>query len=221
MQRSRYISGRETPPHRLSVRSDEKIRQRCARRRRIRRLLSLLNVLTIRFGANFCSGGRNVTDPDSPPANTIFSRFRFFFANENFRKNDAVYDASLRCRRVGNNSRRPNVMRTRNVRGIDEDVGIQKYHISRVDFRNSSQDSVMRSGYSDMALRQSLRRSRIVRSSRRRSKTPYPSIVTKRTLSPIAAADSIPARTVTNGAARPVLRGTSRRPDAVPVIGAP
>ena len=203
------------------MRSDEEIGKRRAGRKRTRLLLSRSSVLAVRVGAYSRRRGRNIANPDPPPEDAVFDRFRFFFADHNFRKDDGVYDSPFRRRRIGDNSRRPNTMPRRSVRRIDEDVRVQQHHGSRVDSRNSSQESVMRSGYSDMALRQPSRRLRIARLSRRRSKISAFSMVIERTLSLIAPADSIPVRFVANGAARPVFHGTSRRPGAVPVIGLP
>jgi len=136
------ICRRDSPAHQLGMWTNKKIWQRNFRIHWTAFVFPSCEINSKRFGAEGCSGSRQISAQDSPRTNTVQYGIRFAVPDTKFSQYDWVnYGFRFRWG-LSKNYSWPSVIGWIRWKAVNQYVRIKQNHVSRVIFRSSSQDLV-------------------------------------------------------------------------------
>ncbi len=136
------ISGGKFPAHDLGVRADEKVRERHGRNRNVGLGHPPLPIPAVCLGTHIGRGCGHIENLDAPTAYPVGGSRRVRVANTNLGQTHRIDGGAVTRNSVGDRFSCPIAKRRVRVEGVDEYVGVQKDHGSRVISRSFSHVSV-------------------------------------------------------------------------------
>ncbi|MGD8946782.1 MAG: hypothetical protein PVI62_08985 [Desulfobacterales bacterium] len=140
------IRGGEFPTHDLGVRADEKVGERHDRNRCIGLRHPALPIRAVCRGTDVGRRGGHIKDLDAPATYPVGGSRRICIPDTNLGQTHRVDGGAVTCHSIGDRFSGPFVERRVRVEGVDEYVGVQKDHGSRVISRSFSHVSFGLSG---------------------------------------------------------------------------